>query len=603
MRKLTFILLTGLCLSWFYCQPPLVRADFIDDFSNQNLDKWQPLNGKHFFWSVSEGQVKVSIIACHTISTQVPKNEWWQLPEAYQVSFKFMAQEWSDKTFAVGMTDDLSNYYDFHFVNHTLVVEQILAANSVQMMVLPFDLELMHEYTVKIVFTAQELSLYMDGQLVFLAPLAWQPYQLGGKFAIRGATGAQCPSTTYYRDVRVTAMTEVTPPPATPTPTPTPIPTPSPTPSFFKQIEPPWATEAYDHFWLDNVAATIADWGCALVSAVNLLQHHGFLTWPDGRLLDPLSLNVWLKAEQDGYVGEGLLNWLAISRLSALLGQYNEQLPALEFTWFSAPNILLREKLLTEVNAGRWQIAQAGQHFTLVTAWLAEQSDFSIIDPLYDSVYLSQLAHPLSSLRLFTPSHTDLSYFLVVLPAGINFSWQSLSGTTIEDVRVTQEQASSANATAPLYQLIYFRQPPTTQLRLLLSKPDDWQLADLAKIKFYFYDQWGGLKLWSLAEVAAEQEQLEKVADWQLTFNLDPQQLEATDIDSWQISLKEESQEFNLLLNQFLAVLDEAFSRDQLSFYHFYQIHHLAEIIRADQRLKPLMQQLLDFYQLPFSWP
>src|SRR5690606_9213967 len=55
-------------------------------------------------------------------------------------------------------------------------------------------------------------------------------------------------------------------------------------------------------------------------------------------------------------------------------------------------------------------------HFALIHGYEASTNDFFIADPLFDFNRLSEHQAALS-LRLFTPSHTDLSALVIVHPA------------------------------------------------------------------------------------------------------------------------------------------------------------------------------------------
>ena len=87
-----------------------------------------------------------------------------------------------------------------------------------------------------------------------------------------------------------------------------------------KQISDPWQNQVYDsaNLW-SPLNPTINRWGCALTSAAMVFQYHGLTKLPDNTTLDPGTVNAWLKTQLDGYVGNGYVNWLALSRLFSIL--------------------------------------------------------------------------------------------------------------------------------------------------------------------------------------------------------------------------------------------------------------------------------------------
>jgi len=88
---------------------------------------------------------------------------------------------------------------------------------------------------------------------------------------------------------------------------------------LLKQTDPLWGTQVYNsaNLWAPG-SSGISSWGCALTSAAMVFQYHKITKLPDNSNLDPGSLNTWLKNHPDGYIRNGLVNWLALSRLSKL---------------------------------------------------------------------------------------------------------------------------------------------------------------------------------------------------------------------------------------------------------------------------------------------
>jgi hypothetical protein len=224
----------------------------------------------------------------------------------------------------------------------------------------------------------------------------------------------------YFDDFSVEDPSAVTMSP-TPSPTPifTPISTPLPTvtatatstatPSapplislnvpLLKQFSTPWRDDLYA--FTDK---TIEELGCALTSASMILKYFGHNINPD-------ELNNWLKSQPDGYIRNTLVNWLAISRYSFLNDSINS--PSLEYSREDSSN----ENILDNLEGGIPSIIKVPGHFVVADSQTV--SSFGIKDPGYDKDKLSEYPARFA-LNKFTPTHTDLSYFMFVIDPDMN---------------------------------------------------------------------------------------------------------------------------------------------------------------------------------------
>ncbi|HEX8966146.1 MAG TPA: C39 family peptidase, partial [Patescibacteria group bacterium] len=213
------------------------------------------------------------------------------------------------------------------------------------------------------------------------------------------------------------------------TPTPSPTPTPTPTPSeinlnvpLIKQSDDPWQSQEYDtaHLW-NSISTTIHDWGCALTSAVMALQYNGITKMPDNTPLDPASLNAWLKSQPDGYIGNGLVNWLAIPRLTRLakLSFNNPDFTsdALEYKRIQGNS---NESIAADLKNGLPDILEEPGHFIIAKG--TQGSTFTINDPYYDrSLLTDTYNNSFLHAGKFVPSHTDLSYLMFTGSQSLSF--------------------------------------------------------------------------------------------------------------------------------------------------------------------------------------
>ncbi len=184
------------------------------------------------------------------------------------------------------------------------------------------------------------------------------------------------------------------------------------------QLDERWSNQEYDtaHEWHPE-NPSIGAWGCALSSMVMILDHYGISTFADSVEITPESLNAWLLAQDDGYIGTGLLNWLAVTRLTGELTDVFDT-PSLEIS-IVRENII--DTLQTEITThSRPAIVNIPGHFLVAEGVVPDSNptDFYIQDPSYTYQTLSQHDDEPLSLRLFTPSHTDLSYLLFVKKHG-----------------------------------------------------------------------------------------------------------------------------------------------------------------------------------------
>lgn len=158
-----------------------------------------------------------------------------------------------------------------------------------------------------------------------------------------------------------------------------------------KQYEGGWEDEIYD-----KTNGTISDFGCALTSAAMLLQYYG------NSSITPAALNDLLNNEIDGYLRNGIVNWLAISRISS---------PHLEYLRVSPSDL----NILSELENNQPGIIKLPGHFVITKG--ETENSFSINDPgYYDRTELSSYTeNERLALNTFKPSHTDLSYMMFVV--------------------------------------------------------------------------------------------------------------------------------------------------------------------------------------------
>lgn len=598
MLKYPLFLLLFLCLFF----PITVRADFFEDFSSGNLDQWILLKGNWQYWQIIDGQLRGNLNFSQVRSMLVPNDDAWGRMREYQVGFDYMSMGSSDQSFTVGMTEDLQNYYDFHFFGSTLTVEQILAGQSQQMEEMTFVLSPYQWHRIEILFTETALVLKIDQQVVFEAPASWFPLHLAGKFSPRVTTGNYAPSEVYYDNIEIQNLGVL----ATPTPTPLPTATPTPTPEvadfpYLRQINSPWSSALYDH--LANVLEnpSIARYGCALVSVTMLLQYYGFEQLPDGSPLNPATLNVWLGYQDDGYLGLGLLNWLAISRLTRELQSRFPDSPKLEFRAFSGSMEEISAELTTLLATEPVILQQPGHFFVARGIKSLSPLLLSIVDPFYYRFELADLSQ-IESLRIFHPSQTDLSAILITVPK----DWQLLSfrdeaGQDLDYKELKDSIFPSAGTEG---------ETPAANLRVfLLSKPAEgnYQLAfsyqddryeNFTNATIYAYDETGNVAIYrTFYSLNPEQVLNTQGMNLQLNFSRRNSMLSSTEIT---LVPKDTEQIQTEKLDALQAELEARWQAGQLSFYLFQQLENLLTDIRKYPDFFSLLPIFTSYYQLDF---
>ena len=253
-----------------------------------------------------------------------------------------------------------------------------------------------------------------------------------------------------------------------------------------KQTNNLWKNQTYDsaNIW-NSSDPSINAWGCALTSAAMVFKYHGINKLPDGKNLDPGSLNEWLKKQKDGYIGNGALNWLALSRLSKQAKNINGlSFNALEYTRTNGydPN-----KLTEALNNNLPGILREPGHF-VVGKGIAGGT-FSINDPYYSRTSLSDYGNTFQNLGVYTPSSTDLSY--IMLTVGINTDIQlldsggnSVGEIFLEESIVNPENSAQNNGNM---KILYLQKPAEDDYRIVLNSAGDPDY----ELKVYLYDKNG----------------------------------------------------------------------------------------------------------------
>lgn len=547
---------------------------FNEDFSG-DLQQWELVNGAWSYWQIKDQSLYATLTQSRKLSTIMPKDEFWLGMKEYEVDFVFKVFDKSDKNFVLGMRD-ANHFYDFHFYNNQLIVEDIRNGFSLVRTSIPFVLETNRDYAIHLLYSKEKIEMLVDGEKLFATDATWPAIPDGGKFGLKIATGSVANSKAYFDQIVVREFL--------------------PNKVHFKQNDELWATNVYDHADRWSSDPSMSRWACALSSAAMLLRSNGFHFLENGELLDPVSLNNWLLAQSDGYVADGLLNWLAISRLSQILSTRDGGLlPKLEFSFFQGEVVENLATLQQFLSGNSGQIAAVPGHFFFVENYLEDEDDFMIKDPLYDYNLLSDVSSSIESLRLFKPSFTDLSYLFLVVPAGLDFSLSNELGQEIKELQAVKESiVAETEAIGAGYDLFYYPQPKEEQLNLLFTA-ENFSLEILDELQIFFYQVDGSVQVLNWRSLIASDQDFQQIKQLLLKVAFAKNADSSFSLELIEKNLEEQQQEHLSDLSNQAA---EDFQAGKLSFYLFYQLNLLIDSLRDHLGYFFLLEKFLEFHGL-----
>jgi len=295
-------------------------------------------------------------------------------------------------------------------------------------------------YHFKIVANENNIRVYINNESLPTLETtdSTNPY-LYGIAGFQAGSGSGASGDVWFDNLIITPITGTdSSPTATPVPTTTPTATPTPVPTLsvpnIKQFSTPWAYETYDSAqgWTQN--PTIKGWGCALTSAVMVLKYYNHQT-------DPGSLNLWLKNQVDGFIGGGLVNWLAITRFSkqnTIKVDTSKDLPTLEFLRVSNASIVDARNILTSLVP---PILKIPGHFIVGIG--KTDTDILINDPASNTrtkltEVESAYSTPFTQMNMFIPSHTDLSYLMLTSNPNLSFTLHDSKGRQVGEISIEE---------------------------------------------------------------------------------------------------------------------------------------------------------------------
>ena len=419
MRKLqTFLFLYCTVLAFILCFPTQARAAIVfqDNFDRDTLTDWfvernfqwgnasQPClnNSELASWQILLQRLGI-IINGPGCFTEIVANTF-TLPAntSYAYSFDITLPESAnmDRNYTMRFVDT-SNNLAIKILGNAIFLEKAALSQgwSVPGSFARYPFQADHSYHIRNeVRIDHSIKVYVDGELV-LNFLDIPPYLDGGTVGLRASVGSVPNSITWFDNVVVETIDVVDP-----------LNVP-----YVSQVDTRWTSTIYDTAKTWSTVPTIGRWGCVLTDAVMILQYHNITTLPNGLPIDPQTLNTWLLSQQDGYLGQGYVNWVALTRVAHLFHKTHANTPSLEFLRGGAD----MNELKDEIDHKRPIILDLGGHFVVGRGVSPNSASLIINDP-FDQVKTTALAQDIRGTRLFRPSFTDLSYLIIPVNEGLD---------------------------------------------------------------------------------------------------------------------------------------------------------------------------------------
>lgn len=466
---------------------PIIKANsvlLVDQFERENIAPWQVVQNEgsegwdHCLdvlspakWQIKNGWIKLVVdgIDCTLAITPTQNNEinsanWqvdfdWRLDESINMDRNFVWW-WQDE----------NNWYDIKLYGTGVDVQKVVGGVSQPLAknhtTFPFQANEIYHFTIK--YQNHEIFLSINGKEIIntidLNPLTSETKTI----ALKTSLGSKR-SVSSFDNLQVFSLPQ------------TPINELS--VQFLKQTDPKWSNFEYDKAtsWSNN--PTIGRWGCALTATTMVMKYHQLLSLPNGQEITPISLNDWLLSQPDGYIGEGLLNWLAISRLSAEINK-KYGTPKLEYQRISGSDFEQHSKPLSEQLP---LIFNIDGHFLVSTGYDLTNNDFTILDPFYIYRNFSQHQKELLSSRLFTPSYTDLSYLLLISKTGININIKSDRSENLIIEQFVEKITDQISGEETTWQITQIKKPIKSNYTFEIANPTETPI----EVSFYSYNKEG----------------------------------------------------------------------------------------------------------------
>ena len=418
--KQLFLLAVIYCIGFLFLlpkqHPTFAQIVFTDDFSTE-YEKWQDIRNTFHMWSIVNEQADVFISQGSTLAELIPKNEYWNdewKNYVYKLDYTFL--EGADKALSFWFKDIL-NWYQFHFVGNMYILSHVKNGIEVWRESGSLVLDAGRKYRMEVHLEDGKITFFKDGikEFEYTDPTFENDY---GRIGLKSGAGSVVPTHVQFDNIEVSLIEKSTEEILK-------IET-------IKQTDPLWKDTEYDSAvkWAQDNRYGIGDWGCLITSINMILKYHNITNFIDGTEITPKTLNNWLIQQPDGYIGTGLVNWSAITRLVKQIhdttGTVNLEYSRISHTAHSENKL---QTAITEIENKKPVILEIPGHFLVGNGVAPNKDDLHITDPAYTYSILSNHNSNLLSTRLLTPSNTDLSYIHMGHTASVSVSLLDNSGS------------------------------------------------------------------------------------------------------------------------------------------------------------------------------
>ena len=468
--KFLLVVLLVLCLftasgKQVFAESVLFEDNFDSGFNGWNLiNNTCNYNGQPASWNWINNGLEIKFNNSSFCKTHITPNSLIipeNIPYRYEVRMKITSKN-MDRNILFKFKD-LNNWYGLHTIGNNLYLERVVGSFNPQPdFYAPYVFDDNGTYDFAIDVDLDQVKVYINGSLIMTANISnyfLENYSAG----LRASTGANSSSEVWFDNFKVTSLA---PDNILPVPD-------------LKQYDPLWGLEEYDaaSMWAPG-AATIERWGCVLTSAAMILQYYGFP-------ISPGELNTWLNSQPDGYLRNGLANWLAISRYTE--ENRNTAGEALEFLRYGADDTLLT----SELEAARPPIFKVPGHFGVAIG--AEGANFAVNDPASaTNTLLSQVeadhGGAYQNLYSYTLSSTDLSYLMLVVNEGFVINVLDTDGNPVGESAIDgplEDDVDGGADSGQSLNVFLLPQPPNGEYEIQINGNGFYQLDS------YFYNREG----------------------------------------------------------------------------------------------------------------
>lgn len=507
LQKTYTLFLVAIYFTFFLLFSPLgtkeaIAYTFFDDFESDTTS-WSEVFGSWYRSSI-DGSYRYGGTYGSCCMESVAGDINWA---NYIYTVKLLGKRGVDKNLIFRYISP-SIKYGIHLTSSTISLEKHTNTQSSDIFITSAN------FTNNIVYNIR-VELFSNNIKVFVNDYKYIDYTdlndpiLNGKIGLRIGAGAVTPSEVWFDDVAVevystatntpsptptptltpspmsTPTPTLTPTPTiTSTPTPTPISTPTitPTPTSttsslnipnYKQYQGGWENNIYDH-----TEKYIKNLGCALTSASMVLSYYGHNITPD-------ILNNWLNSQPDGYIGYGLINWLAVSRYTKI--NDSPISPTLEYKRYPFDINILNN----ELNVFQPAILKVPGHF--IVAKEKQNNIYNINDPGYSNRdTLNSYSNNFIALNSYKPTHSDLSYLMFVADSDLSLTLYDQQNNQITSDNFIEEPINDIfEPNSPYGQsvsVLLFAKPSNSNYKLKVEGP-----KGNYELKTYLYDNNGNV--------------------------------------------------------------------------------------------------------------